>query len=66
MDFSFLVNVLDDGVENVLEHLGMEYVTLDALEGGSVIVAVADALVGHYLKGNEVMTLFGTSLQIVG
>ena len=45
----------------------MKEISLDPLEAGCVIVSITDALVAHYLEGDEMMSLLGAvALDSIG
>ena len=50
-----LINILYNLCESLVKNLRMKKITLDAFESRSIIVAVAYALIGYYLKCNKTM-----------
>ena len=55
-----LIQILDYAIERFIKHFGMKQISLNALEGGGIVVTITNTLVGNNLEGNEVMSLAST------
>lgn len=74
LTYSFLIHVLKDLLGRLLEKRGIFDISLDVLEGGGVIIAVANALVGDHLDVDDLLAAhvallihrYDTTLRAVG